>query len=196
MKRWTAFSLVEMAIFLMITGILLTRVPALVNYYKTLQTKQQIDLAIKSLGACVAQNSPLPEPELPRSDSEFILRGILPYKKLGIKRKGAAIQYSVDRELTQKTSCLHAEFCRTDLKNHFDTDLPLEKDLIAFELSVGDGSKTTITRNNFAAQYCGMPCLAPKPKEPKKETSSENKKEEPTQQPQLEDGPRPIPEEQ
>ena len=60
MKRWPAFSLIEVAIVLFIIGLLLTRIPAFLNFYKTFETKQQIDLAIKSLGAYVAQNKPLP----------------------------------------------------------------------------------------------------------------------------------------
>jgi hypothetical protein len=162
MKRWPAFSLVEIAIVLMITGMLLTGVPALMNFYKIHQTKQQIDLAIKSLGACVAKNFPLPQPDLPRTDGEFILRGTLPYKKLGIKRKGPAIQYAVDRVLTEDKSRIHSDFCNMDLQNHFATD-HVEKDITAFELSV-DKIKVTMTRNNFVAQYCGMVCHAPAPK--------------------------------
>lgn len=162
MKRWPAFSLVEIAIVLMITGMLLTSVPALINFYKIHQTKQQIDLAIKSLGACVAKNFPLPPPDLPRTDDEFILRGTLPYKKLGIKRKGPAIQYAVDRVLTEDKSRIHSDFCNMELQNHFATD-HVEKDITAFELSV-DKVKVTMTRNNFVAQYCGTVCHAPAPK--------------------------------
>jgi hypothetical protein len=166
-KRWPAFSLVEIAVVLMIMGILLVRMPALMNFYKTYETKQQIDLAIRSLGAHVAKNFPLPEPDPPRSDQGFILQGELPYKKLGIKRKSPVIQYAVDQVLTEDKSSLHAEFCKMDLDNHFTTDRPPEKDLIAFKLSAGE-IEVVMTRNNFVAQYCGTVCQAPDPK--KKET--------------------------
>ena len=109
MKRWPAFSLVEMAVILMISGVLLTRIPAIMNFYKTYETKQQIELGLRSLGACVAKNFPLPQPDPPRNDDEFILRGTLPYKKLGIKIKGPAIQYAVDRKLTENKSRIHLE---------------------------------------------------------------------------------------
>lgn len=169
MKRWPAFSLVEMAVILMISGVLLTRIPAMMNFYKTYETKQQIELAIKSLGACVAKNFPLPQPDpnLPRTDDEFILCGTLPYKELGIKRKGPAIRYAVDRALTHPKIHLDIEdkggFCNLELDNHFATHCP-KKDIIAFELSV-DKIKVIITRNNFSAQYCGTVCkpIAPKP---------------------------------
>lgn len=168
MRRWPAFSLVEMAVVLMITGILLTHIPILIKFYKTHQIKQQIDLATKSLGAYVATNLPLPLPDQPRADEQFILKGILPYKKLGIKRKGPMIQYAVDRKLTEDKSRLHAEFCKMDLPNHFP-DVSMENDLVAFELSA-DGIKVAMTRNNFATQCCGMVCQAPEPK--KSETIS------------------------
>jgi hypothetical protein len=162
MRRWPAFSLVEIAIVLLITGLLLTRIPALMNIYKTHQTKQQIDLAIKSLGAYVARNTVLPPPDPPHTDEEFILRGTLPYKKLGIKRKGPVIQYAVDRALTElKVNLETAGFCNPELRNHFLTENPPPQDLIAFELSVGDRIKETLTRNNFSAQYCDRVCKAP-----------------------------------
>ncbi|MEK7654666.1 MAG: hypothetical protein AAB323_00205 [Pseudomonadota bacterium] len=155
MKRWSAFSLVEMAVVLMIAGMLLMQVPVLMKIYKTHQAKQQIDLALKSLGAYVAQNHPLPEPDPPRKDEEFILRGTLPYKKLGITKKHPEIQYAVDRQLTKCK--LLTNFC-DKLDNHFlPTDLILEDDLIACELSVGE-TKNWVTRNNFAAQYCDHVC--------------------------------------
>lgn len=171
MRRWPAFSLVEMAVVLMIAGMLLIQIPILMKIYKTHQTKQQIDLAIKSLGAYVAQNLPLPKPESPRTDEEFILRGTLPYKKLGITRKGSAIQYAVDRALTEDSSRLHAHFCKMNLENRFNTDVSVTNDLIAFELSA-DKIKIAMTRNNFAAQYCGLVCQMPKPEEPTKVSAS------------------------
>lgn len=158
MRRWPAFSLVEMAVVLMITGMLLVQLPILMKIYKTHQTKQQIDLAIKSLGAYVAQHLPLPEPESPRADEEFILRGTLPYEKLGIKRKNPEIQYAVDRTLTDKKT--HAEnngLCGIPACNHFINAVSPVRDMIAFELSA-DSIKMQVTRNNFMAQYCGTVC--------------------------------------
>jgi|GEM_PF-5695390 len=158
MKRWPAFSLIEISIVLFIMGLLLTRIPVLLNFYKTFEAKQQIDLAIKSLGAHVAKNLPLPIPDnMPSAESDAsILRGTLPYKTLGIKRKGTVVRYAVDRALTDPGVVLGGMFCN-DFPNNFQADGVPEKDLIAFELSAGS-IKTSITRNNFVAQYCGRVC--------------------------------------
>lgn len=160
MRRWPAFSLIEISIVLFIAGILILQIPPLVNFYKSLETKQQIDLAIKSLGAHVAQNLPLPIPENLKTDMDAdILRGTLPYKTLGMKRKGAVIQYAVDRALTESNSVLKTNFCNA-FPNHFPIAAGLhEKDLVAFELSAGK-TKIFITRNNFSAQYCETVCKA------------------------------------
>ena len=157
MKRWPAFSLVEIAIVLMIVGVLMTRVPALMNFYKTYETKQQIDLALRSLGACVAQNRPLPAPAPPCDDSGTILRGTLPYKILGIKKKGATINYAIDRYFTGEDARLRADFCRRDLPNYFENESAPARDVVVFELSSGK-TKVSVTRNNFVAQYCGTVC--------------------------------------
>lgn len=158
MKRWPAFSLVEMAIVLMITGMLLTHMPALIKIHKTHQAKQQIDLAIKSLGAYVAKGSPLPLPAPPRTDEEFILKGTLPYEELGIIRKGAPIKYNVDKALTDESSLITDNgLCNLSLQNHFGPDMSAKRDLVAFELSA-NGITETVTRNNFMAQYCGIVC--------------------------------------
>ena len=159
MKRWPAFSLIEVAIVIFIMGLLLTRIPALMNFYKTFETKQQIDLAIKSLGAYVAQNRPLPIPADLKDNDSPILRGTLPYKILGIKRKGTTIEYAVDRALAEPEIVLGTTFCN-NFPNHFQTDGLPEKDLIAFELSAGP-IKVSMTRNNFVAQCCGTVCKAP-----------------------------------
>lgn len=159
MKRWPAFSLVEMAIVLVITGMLLTHIPALIKIHKTHQTKQQMDLAIKSLGAYVAKGSPLPLPAPPRTDEEFILKGTLPYEELGITRKGAPIKYNVDKALTDKSILTTDDngLCNLNLQNRFGPDMSAKKDLVAFELSA-NGITETVTRNNFMAQYCGIVC--------------------------------------
>ncbi len=157
MKRWPAFSLVETAIVLFIFGLLLTYVPVFTKIVKTHTERQEIELVLKSLGAYVAQNDMLPTP-LSSVEEGDILRGYVPYKTLGIKQKYGTIHYAMDKRFTGPSMKITG-FCKTAPNNVFPIETP-PNDPTVLELSLGN-SKVNITRNNFAAQYCGFVCQKP-----------------------------------
>lgn len=155
MKKTPAFSLLEIAIVLLIIGTMMATVmPIVTRFHKTIEAKTHIEIALKSLGAYVAMHHVLPVPDAIHTNGN-IIRGALPYQRLGLFKKGPMIQYAVDKILTITSTTYN--FC-SDHPNHFGGNT-LEKDLVALELSI-DHHKVQISRNNFYAQYCGGVCVS------------------------------------
>lgn len=165
-NRIPAFALLEISIVLIVIGFLIvTILPLFVKMQRKIETQKCVEIALQSLGGFVAMHGYLPKPDNITIDDEYILQGQLPVHQLGLSpSKKFKMKYAVEKKLTDERKRLNVSvpscnFCNPEFENHFPTELPLSKDIIAFKLTK-EPLTVSITRNNFVAQYCGTVCKA------------------------------------